>query len=100
MLIKFFVDILTTEWGLFYCGLISCWVEAVEVINVLSILFIICKNLIFVIALSIGLSLLGDLACERNDLIHGYWDKINGKLDKQNDMIFCNEEIFDEFSKT
>ena len=100
MLIKFFVDILTTEWGLFSCGLKAVELRWSKSLMFISILFIICKNLIFVIALSIGLSLLGDLACERNDLIHGYWDKINGKLDKQNDMKFCNEEIFDGFSKT
>ena len=100
MLIKFFVDILTTEWGLFSCGLKVVELRWSKSLMFISILFIICKNLIFVIALSIGLSLLGDLASERNDLIHGYWDKINGKLDKQNDMKFCNEEIFDEFSKT
>ena len=48
----------------------------------------------------IALSLLGDWVCERNDTILANLDKINDKLDRHDDMIFLNSQIFDEFSKT
>jgi len=48
----------------------------------------------------IELSLLVDFACEKNDEILANLDKISDKLDRHDDMIFLNSQIFDEFSKT
>ena len=48
----------------------------------------------------IELSLLVDFACEKNDEILANLDKISDKLDRHDDMIFLNTQIFDEFSKT